>query len=163
MLCGSRCIHKSYRLVLPAAICFLAIAICGIVYAVVLNSRLNGFCLELKQKFNNTEIPCKVLLNRFSLSDDPILSPARSFSLSKVLPWVSLVLWMLAAIVMLIRCILGADFNVEEVDCYTETTDTATVTEPITAGAKVQFDENVRRFSRERVYKPTTEPTSQSK
>lgn len=158
-----RFIHKSYRLVVPAAICFLAIAICGTIYAVMLNHRLNDFCIELKQKFNNTDVPCKVFLNRFSLNDDTVLSPAKNFTLSKILPWISLVLWLIAVIVMLVRCILAADFNVQEVDCCTETTDTATASEALTIGSKVKFDDSERRYSNDKIYKDLSIPATQSK
>lgn len=158
-----RFIHKSYRLVVPATVCFVVIAICGTIYAVKLNHRLNDFCVELKKVFDNTDVPCKVFLNRFSLNDDTFLSPAKNFSLSKTLPWISLALWVFAVIVMLIRCVLAADFNVREVECCTETTDTATASEALTIGSKVKFNDSERRQSTEKIYKDLSIPSTQSK
>lgn len=148
---------------LPATICFGVLTILGAIYGGILNSRLNAFCTEFKQKFNNTEIPCKLLINRFSLNDDTALLPSTNFNLSKILPWLTMVLWLLAAFIMLLRCILGADFEIEEIEQYAESSGTALDPEQDTnPNSKVKFNENVRRYSRERIYKPTTQPANAS-
>lgn len=56
------------------------------------------------------------------------------------------------------RCILGADFNIEEVENYTEAYGADVDPEADQLDTKVKFNDTVRRYSHERVYKsPTVE------
>lgn len=57
---------------------------------------------------------------------------------------------------MLARCILGADFDIEEIENYTEAYGTEIDPETEQIDTKVKFNDAVRRYSRERIYKPTT-------
>lgn len=151
-----RFIHKSWRLVVPAIVCFSILAIISAAYAIVLNSRLDDFCNEFTSKFNNKDLSCQLLLNRFSFNDDTAWSPATNFNLCKLLSWLTVMLWLLAVLVMLARCILGADFNIEEIENYTEAYDTEVDPEVERVDTKVKFNDAVRRYSRERICKPTT-------
>lgn len=152
-----RFIHKSWRLVVPAVLCFAIFAILCAVYAAYLNSRLNGFCKELKEKFTNEELPCTLLLNRFSLNDETAFNVAINFNLTKSIAYIRIFLWLLAGFIMLLRCILGADFECEEIEHRTEQ-DGAAFDADNDLPAKVKFiDDGIRRYERERVYKPTTE------
>lgn len=65
-------------------------------------------------------------------------------------------LWLLAGFVMLLRCILGADFEMQEIEQCSEQLGSAFDPE-IDHPSRVKFiDDGIRRYSRERVYKPTT-------
>lgn len=136
--------------------CFIILAIISATYAIVLNSRLDDFCNEFKSKFNNNALPCQLLVDRFSLSDDTAWSPATNFILCKYFSWLTVILWLLAILVMLARCILGADFNFEDVEHYIEEFGTEIDPEVEQLDTKVKFNDTVRRYSHERVYKPTT-------
>lgn len=57
---------------------------------------------------------------------------------------------------MMARCILGADFNFEDVENYTEAYDAEIDPDAEELDTKVKFNDTVRRYSHERVYKPTT-------
>lgn len=140
----------------PAIVCFTILAILSAAYAIVLNNRLDGFCNEFISKFNNKDLPCQLLLNRFSLNNDTAWSPATNFNLCKLLSWLTVILWLLAVLVMLARCILGADFDIEEIENYTEAYGTEIDPETEQIDTKVKFNDAVRRYSRERIYKPTT-------
>lgn len=146
-----RFIHKSWRLVVPAVIFFGVLAICTAIYAALLNSRLNDFCNEFKQKFSNNELPCILLINRFSLNDSTILTSGTNFSLTKGIAYLRIFLWLIAGFVMLLRCMLGADFEIEEVEHCTEQSGTAF--EPLSKF----IDDGIRRYSREKIYRPTTQ------
>lgn len=142
---------------MPAVVCFGILAICCVIYAAYLNSQLNAFCDELKQKFTNHEIPCDVLLKRFSIKDDTIYNPDTNFNMAKTVAYVRIFLWLLAGFVMLLRCILGADFEMQEVEFSTEQRGSA-FDPQAEEQSRVKFiDDGIRRYSRERVYKPTTE------
>lgn len=80
-----------------------------------------------------------------------------NFHLAKTTAYVRIFLWLLAGFVMLLRCILGADFEMQEVEYCTEQKGSAF--DPQTEEqSNVKFiDDGIRRFSKERVYKPTTE------
>lgn len=151
-----RFIHKAWRLVVPAIVCFTILTIFSAVYAGILNSRLNDFCDEFKSKFKNKNVPCELLITRFSLNDDTAWSPAMNFILCKFFSWLTVLLWLLAALIMLMRCILGADFNIEEVENYIEAYGTELEPDAETLDTKLQFKDAVRRYSHERIYKPTT-------
>lgn len=156
-MCSFRVIHKAWRLVVPAVVCFGIFAICCVIYAAYLNSHLNAFCNELKQNFTNNELPCSILLKRFSIKDDTIFDVDVNFNLAKTVAYVRIFLWLLAGFVMLLRCILGADFEMQEIEYCTEQRGSAFdphVDEP----SRVKFiDDSIQRASHERVYKPTTE------
>lgn len=111
-----RVIHKAWRLVVPAVVCFGISAICCCVYAAYLNSALNSFCDEFKYKFTNHEIPCRLHLNRFSIRDDTALTAANNFHTAKSVAYIRIFQWLLAGFVMLLRCILGADFEMQEIE-----------------------------------------------
>lgn len=151
-----RVIHKAWRLVIPAVICFGILAICCVIYAAYLNNQLNAFCNELKENFNSNEIPCNLLMKRFSMRDDTIFNVDVNFNVAKTVAYVRIFLWLLSGFVMLLRCILGADFEMQEVEYATEqlgTTFDPQTDEP----SRVKFiDDSIRRDSLERVYKPTT-------
>lgn len=140
-------------------------AIIGVAYAIVLNGRLNDFCNEFKSKFSNKELSCQLLIDRFSLDDDTAWSPGTNFVFCKFFAWLTVILWLLAVLIMLARCILGADFNIEEVENYTEeySRDFDPADERLDTNSKVKFNDTVRRYSRERVYKPTTVETDDEK
>lgn len=149
-------IHKSWRLVVPAVVSFALLAICCVIYAAFLNSQLNSFCSEIKEHFTNHEIPCEFLLNRFSMQDSTIFEPATNFIMTKSVAYIRVFLWLVAGFVMLLRCILGADFEMQEVQYSTEQLGTAFHPQS-DHPSKVKFiDDSIRRYSRERVYNPTT-------
>lgn len=152
-----RFIHKSWRLVIPAVACFSVIAICCAIYAAYLNSRLNSFCNEFKSKFTNNELPCKLLINRFSLNDDTVFEASTNYYSAKGIAYTRIFLWLLAGFIMLLRCILSADFEVEETE-YTAEQNGAAFDPQIDHPSKVKFiDDGIRRYSRDRIYKPTTQ------
>lgn len=72
-------------------------------------------------------------------------------------------LWILAVLLMLARCILGADFNIEEVENYAEAYGHEVDPEAEQLDTKVKFNDAVRRYSKERVYKPTTTEREEEK
>lgn len=149
-------IHKAWRLVVPAVVSFAVLAICCVVYAAYLNSHLNSFCSEFKQKFSNHEIPCQFLLNRFSMKESTTFEPATNFNMTKSVAYIRIFLWLLAGFVMLLRCILGADFELHEVEHCTEQLGSAFDPQS-NHPSRVKFiDDGIRRYSRERVYNPTT-------
>lgn len=111
-----RVIHKAWRLVVPAVVCFGISAICCCVYAAYLNSALNSFCNEFKYKFTIHEIPCRLHLNRFSMKDDTVLTAADNFHTAGSVAYIRIFQWLLAGFVMLLRCILGADFEMQEIE-----------------------------------------------
>lgn len=76
-----------------------------------------------------------------------------NFNIAKTVAYVRIFFWLLAAFVMLLRCILGADFEMQEVEYCTEQAFDPQSEEP----SRVKFiDDSIRRESRERVYNPTT-------
>lgn len=154
--CWSRTIHKAWRLVVPAVICFAVLAICCVIYAAYLNSRLNGFCDEFKQKFSNHEIPCDFHINRFSIKDTTVLAPATNFNMAKSVSYARIFLWLLGGFVMLLRCILGADFEMHEIENCTERVGAAFDPETDLPSRVKFIDDSIKRYSRERVYNPTT-------
>lgn len=142
---------------MPAVVCFALFAVLCSIYAAYLNSRLNGFCHEFKQKFNNAELPCSLLLERFNLNDATTFSVSTNFNLAKSIAYIRIFLWLLAGFIMLLRCILGVDFEIEEVEHCAEQNGAAYDSQNDNP-TKVKFiDDGIRRYSRERVYKPTTE------
>lgn len=95
-------------------------------------------------------------MKRFSMRDETIFRVDVNFNVAKTIAYVRIFLWLLAGFVMLLRCILGADFEMQEVEYCTEqlgTTFDPQTDEP----SRVKFiDDGIKRDSRERVYKPTT-------
>lgn len=91
------------------------------------------------------------------MKDETIFNVDVNFNVSKTVAYVRIFLWLLSGFVMLLRCILGADFEMQEVEYCTEQLGSAL--DPQTEEAsRVKFiDDSIRRESRERVYKPTTE------
>lgn len=123
----------------------------------MLNNRLNNFCLQIKEKFSTTGIPCTLLIDRFSLNDaDTAFMPSTNFNLSKSFPWLVAFLWAIAALIMLVRCVLGADFELEEVEHYNELTGSAL--EPSVPKSKVQFDDKIQNYTKETTYTPAKRP-----
>lgn len=152
----NRVIHKAWRFVVPAVVTFGVFAILCVIYAAYLNSQLNDFCDEFKQNFSNDEISCKVLLNRFSLNDNTAFHPDINYNMAKTIAYIRIFLWLLAGFVMLLRCILGVDFEMQEVEYSAEQKGSAF--DPQSDSSRVKFiDDGIRRYSRDRVYKPTTE------
>lgn len=150
----SRFIHKAWRLVLPAAICFFILAIVSAVYAYFLTDRLSGFCDEFKKHFNNSAIPCTLLVDRFSLNENTLLAPSTNLNLSRMLAWLTVVLWIMAFLVMIIRCILGADFELEEVEHYAEGRGATMDHQPNTPTSRVKFHDDGYNYSKESTYRP---------
>lgn len=62
----------------------------------------------------------------------------------------------MAGLIMLVRCVLGADFELEEVEHYNELTGSAL--EPQVPTAKVQFADKMENYSKERTYMPAKRP-----
>lgn len=95
-------------------------------------------------------------MKRFSMRDHTIFSVDVNFNVAKTVAYVRIFLWLLSGFVMLLRCILGADFEMQEVEYATEQLGSAydpQTDEP----SRVKFiDDSIRRESLERVYKPTT-------
>lgn len=143
-------------MVVPAVICFAVLAICCVIYAAYLNSHLNSFCDEFKQKFSNHEIPCDFHINRFSIKDTTVFAPSTNFNLAKCVAYTRIFLWLLAGFVMLLRCILGADFEMHEIENCTEQLGAAFDPETELPSRVKFIDDGIKRYSRERVYKPTT-------
>lgn len=139
---------------MPAVVFFTVLAILSAVDALVLNSRLNGFSDEFKSKFNNKALPGQLLLNRYSLYEDTAWSPGANFVMCKFFSWLTVVLWLLAVMVMLARCILGADFNIEEVENYEEAYGGEVDPETEQLDTRVKFNDYVRRYSHEKNYLP---------
>lgn len=139
---------------MPAAICFFILAIVSIVYAVIITSRLGDFCDELKKRLNNTELPCTLLVDRFSLSENTLLQPSTNLNLSRMLAWLTAVLWVMAFLVMLLRCILGADFELEEVEHYAEGHGTTLDQQPNSVTSRVKFHDDGFNYSKESSYRP---------
>ncbi|XP_031618155.1 uncharacterized protein LOC116337616 [Contarinia nasturtii] len=149
-------IHKAWRLVVPAVVCFAVFAIFCVIYAAYLNSHLNDFCDEFKQHFANHEIQCDFLINRFSIKDTTIFDASTNFQLAKCVAYIRIFLWLLAGFVMLLRCILGADFEMQEIEQCSEQLGAAFDPETDHPSRVKFIDDGIRRYSRERVYKPTT-------
>lgn len=90
------------------------------------------------------------------MKDTTVFSAATNFNMAKSVAYLRIFLWLLAGFVMLLRCILGADFEMQEVEHCTEQLGSAFDPQSDQA-SKVKFiDDGIRRYSRERVYKPTT-------
>lgn len=152
-------IHKSWRLVIPSMICFCAMAISCAIYAAYLNNSLNSFCAELRKPFSNNELPCRLLIDRFRLNDDTLLTASVNFRLVKSAAFVRLFLWLSASALMLLRCILTADFQKFDTKHF----------EQLRRGSLADSDRDnnashvsfiadvVRDPSQERVYKTTTQ------
>lgn len=132
-------------------------AICCVIYAAYLNSHLNAFCDEFKQKFSNNEIPCSLLLNRYSINDTTAFSPDTNFQMAKTIAYFRIFVWLLSGFVMLLRCILGADFEMHEVEYCAEQRGLAFDPQTDEQSCVKFIDDGIRRYSRERVYNPTTE------
>lgn len=147
-------IHKAWRLVLPAAICFLVLAIISLVYAVIITNRLSDYCDEFHKKLNNTAIPCTLLVNRFSLNEKTLLLPSTNLNLSRMLAWLTAVLWTMAFLVMVVRCVIGADFELEEVERYAEGRGTTLDQQPNSPKSRVKFHDDGYNYSKESAYKP---------
>lgn len=131
------------------------LAICCVIYAAYLNSQLNYFCKELKQHFANDDISCKLLLNRYALKTTTTFDVATNFHLAKYVAYVRIFLWLLAGFIMLLRCILRADFDMHEIEYSAEQMGMAF--DPRDHPSRVKFiDDGIKRHSHERVYKPTT-------
>lgn len=90
------------------------------------------------------------------MRDDTIFHVDVNFNVTKTVAYVRIFLWLLSGFVMLLRCILGADFEMQEVEYCTEQLGSAF--DPHTdEPSRVKFiDDSIRRESHERVYKPTT-------
>lgn len=144
-------IHKSWRLVIPSLICFILVFIFSAIYAAYLNTRLNSYCDELGAPFTNNELPCNFLINRFLLNNDTLLMASTNFYLVKIVAYVRTILWLVVVLVMLLRCILHADFNVEEL----EQRNGSAADGDADSVSRVKFI--VRKNSRDLVYKPTTQ------
>lgn len=148
-------------MVVPAVISFGVLAICCSIYAAYLNSALNDFCDEFKAKFYNTRLSCKLLIERFSMNDSTLYVAGTNFNMCKAFAYLRIFLWLFAGFIMLLRCMLGADFELEEVEYSTERNGAAFEPLAENPNSKVKFiDDGIRRYSRERVYKPTTQSTS---
>lgn len=131
-------------------------AIFCVIYAAYLNSYLNDFCDQIRQKFGNHDISCGLLIDRFSIKDTTVFAASTNYNMAKCVAYARIFLWLLAGFVMLLRCILGADFEMQETEQCTEQLGSAF--DPDTEyPSRVRFiDDGIKRFSRERVYKPTT-------
>lgn len=145
-------IHKSWRLVIPSLICFSLIFILCAIYATYLNTCLNSFCNELAAPFKNNELPCNLLINRFLLNNETLLMASSNFYLVKYVAYARTILWLVVVLVMLLRCILHADFNVKELE---ELNGSAANDGDADNVSSVKFI--VRTNSRDKVYKPTTQ------
>lgn len=131
-------------------------AICCIIYGAYLNSHLNSFCDELRKKFTYNDLSCSLLIDRFSMKDDSIFVASTNYYMAKSVAYIRIFLWLFAGFVMLLRFILGADFELEEVEYCAEQSGSAF--DPQGESSKVKFiDDGIRRYSREKVYKPTTQ------
>lgn len=74
-----------------------------------------------------------------------------NFYLVKIVAYVRTILWLVVVLVMLLRCILHADFNVEEL----EQRNGSAADGDADSVSRVKFI--VRKNSRDLVYKPTTQ------
>lgn len=150
-----RFIHKAWRIVLPAAICFFILSIVSIFYAFMITNRLSDFCGEFRKQLNNTGLPCSLLVNRFSLRDDTLFLPSSNFNLARMLAWVTVAAWIMAFLVMVLRCILGADFELEEVERYAEGRGTTLDQQPNSTTSRVKFHDDGYNYSKESAYRPS--------
>lgn len=155
-------IHKSWRLVIPSVICFSAIALLCAIYATYLNNRLNGFCSELRTHFTNNELPCTLLIDRFRLGNATrLVTASTSFHLVKSVSYARVFLWLLAGFVMLLRCILAADFRITEVERGEQRGRSVNVTDTDNTdnASSVKFinDADVRYYPQGNVYNATTQ------
>lgn len=150
-----RFIHKAWRIVLPCAVCFFVLAIVSVIYAFMITNRLSDFCDEFKRKLNNTGLPCSLLVNRFSLRDDTLFLPSSNLNLTRMLAWVTVAAWIMAFLVMTLRCILGADFELEEVERYAEGRGTTLDQQPNTTTSRVKFHDDGYNYSKESAYRPS--------
>lgn len=91
------------------------------------------------------------------MKDDTVFSVDVNFNLAKTVAYVRIFLWLLAGFVMLLRCILGADFEMQEVEHCTEQRGEAFDPETDEPSRVKFIDDSIQRVSRERIYKPTTE------
>lgn len=91
------------------------------------------------------------------MNDNTLFEPATNFNLAKFIGYFRIFLWLLAGFIMLLRCILGADFEVEEFE-HCAGQDGSAFDAENDATAQVKFiDDGIQRYERACVYKPTTE------
>lgn len=102
-------IHKGWRLMVPAGICFVACTTICCVYTGLLNDHLDHFCDEFK-KFTKQPSSCQLHLNRFTMDDDTMFSSATNFYLAKCIAFLRLFLWLLVDNATLLPCILDIGF-----------------------------------------------------
>lgn len=90
------------------------------------------------------------------MKDTTAFDPSTNFNMAKSVAYIRIFLWLLAGFVMLLRCILGADFEMHEVEHCAEQLGSAFDPQSEQASRVKFIDDGIRRYSRERVYNPTT-------
>lgn len=112
-------VEEPWRIVLPALVFFVVMTIISAIHQIILTSRLNHFCDDLKSNFYDKSIPCSLVINRFSFNDElsnhTLISAALNYNLSVAFSWIRLALWALAVAVMMLRCVYGTDFEMIDI------------------------------------------------
>lgn len=81
------------------------------IYLFLLVARLDVFCEELVRSFHDQTVPCQLLIDQFSLTNNNAVQPSVNYLLTLSFAWLTLGLWTLSVGVMAARCYLGIDFE----------------------------------------------------
>lgn len=118
----SSLVPKPYLVVMPAFIYFIAMIIVAAVEAAFINDGIALFCRELQNVTERNNSSCRELFNdyssRFEDSNEEmysVLSPEWNYLLTLIFCWSSLGVFCLCLVIMIMRCIFVADFELVKI------------------------------------------------
>lgn len=123
-----RMFEEPWRIVVPAIVFFCVATINGFYYLHAIFHSLNWLCLELKngivlKSFNKTylakDVSCTKLVDFFQMNHTSIIPTSVNYALAKVFSFTTACLWLMAFVIMLMRCIFIIDFQFMEVNIST--------------------------------------------
>lgn len=125
---------KPWRLVMPATIFFCIMMILSITHASLLASHLSNLCDQLQEamiKDPNSKISCGYLIEEFSLISADALMPGSNYNVLQVAITVKAILWLLALIIMALRVIFAADFQLLRMSVETKSSSSSITQETL--------------------------------
>lgn len=110
--------RQAWRIVMPAILFFTMMVIVSIYYSIVLERTLYDFCAEFRKHLNVTNLPCDELMNQYAINITSTAMPSSNYVLSQAFSWITMVLWLIALIIMIVRCVYVVDFELVQVVIY---------------------------------------------
>lgn len=110
--------RQAWRIVLPALLFFTIMVIISLYYSIILDRTLYNFCMEFRAHLNLTDLPCGMLMNHFAINNTSTVMPSCNYAVSQTFSWITVVLWLIALIIMIVRCVFVIDFELVQVVIY---------------------------------------------